>query len=164
MRNKKILIGALVALLALGGAAAVFAGNTATQTVTFEVTAISEITVSGNPGPMTVNAAVAGAQPTQVTDASTTYNITINQTGKITGALNNDMPAGVTLAINMTTPGAPATSAGDKSLSTGAVDLVTGITPLIASTKTITYKLSALVTAGVIASSTRIVTLTVVAP
>ncbi len=137
------------------------ASNVATQTVTFQVMAINEISVSGNPAAMIVSTATAGSQPDQVTNALTSYNITTNGTSKkVTGAIDSAMPAGVTLTINLAAP-TGATSAGDVSLTATAQNLVTAITQRAEATKTITYKLSATVAAGTVASASRTVTLTV---
>jgi hypothetical protein len=139
------------------------ASNTATQTVTVQVSAINEISVSGNPGNLTVSTAMAGSQPSQVTDATTTYAVTTNQTSaKITGQITagGAMPGNTTLYINLTAP-TGGTSAGDVSLSNGsASDLVTVITKLAESGKTITYKFSATAAAGVVTSTQRTITLT----
>jgi len=141
-------------------ATAAFAGNTATQTVTYEVTAINEISVSGNPGALTVSTSTAGSAPNLVSDTSTTYNVTTNGTGKkITGAINTNMPANVTLQINLVAP-AGGSSTGDTTLSSEAADLVTGITKLSEGTLGITYKLSATAAAGIVGSATKTVTLT----
>jgi hypothetical protein len=138
-----------------------WSGSSATQTVTFEVQAINEITASGNPGALTISTATAGSQPDDATDATTTYNITTNgTTKKITGAVDVNMPANVTLKANLTAP-TGGTSAGATTLTTVAADLVTGITQKAETAKTITYTLSATVAAGVVASDTRTVTLTV---
>lgn len=139
------------------------ASNAANQTVTYEVTAINEISVSGNPAALTVNAAVAGSAPTLVSDATTTYAITTNQaTRKITGILDTAMPSGVTLTVALAAP-TGGTSAGDVTLTGTAADLVTVISTLNESGKTITYKLSATSAAGVIASANKTVTLTIAA-
>ena len=139
------------------------AGSTATQTVTFEVQAINEISVSGNPGAMTINTATAGSAPTSVSDSSTTYAITTNESNrKITAAIDLAMPSGVTLTANLTAP-TGATSAGAVTLGTVAADVVTGITTLNESAKTITYNLSATAAAGTVASTSRTVTYTVTA-
>jgi len=152
---------ALVAAMGFGVSAGVFADNVATQSVTYEVSAINELEVSGNPGALTVSTATAGQAPNSVSDASTTYDITTNETGKkITAAVDTAMPAGVTLTVNL---GAPtgATSAGAVTLGTVAANAVTGITTLNETDKTITYNLSAAVTAGVVASDSKTVTFTV---
>ena len=67
-----------------------------------------------------------------------------------------------TLQVNL---GAPTggSSSGDVTLSTTAADLVTGITQRAESGLTVSYTLSATVAAGVVASDTRTVTLTLTA-
>lgn len=153
--------GVLTLALCLTGVAGKAAAQT--QTVTYEVQAINQMSVSGDPGALTVSSATAGSAPTDATDATTTWAITTNQTGtKVTAAINTAMPAGVTLKVGL---GAPtgATSAGAVSLGTVAADLVTGITKLNESAKTVTYTLSATAAAGVVASATKTVTFTVVA-
>jgi len=160
MRKLSIIVLVAGSLSLLSGIA--MAATSATQTVTYAVSAINAITVSGNPAALTVNAATAGSAPTAVSDATTTYAITTNETGKkITGAINTAMPAGVTLTVNLTAP-TGGTSAGATSLGTSASDLVTGITTLNESAKTITYNLSATSAAGVVGSASKTVTLTIV--
>ena len=134
--------------------------QTATQTVTFQVDAINQVAVTGTPT-LAITAAVAGGAPTTVTSAGNTWAVTTNQTGaKITASIASNMPTGLTLSANL---GAPtgATSAGLKSLSTVAVDVVTGITKLNQSAMTLTYQLDATSAAGVITSTTRVVTYTI---
>lgn len=158
---RKWIASLVVLILVLGVSGPAMGSNTATQTVTYEVQAINEISVSGNPAALVINTATAGSQPNEVTDATTTYAITTNETNKkITGAIDTAMPTDVTLKINLAAP-AGATSAGDVTLSNIAANLVTGITEVAESGKTITYKLSALVTAGVVLSATKTVTLTI---
>ena len=66
----------------------------ATQTVTYSVSAINELSVSGNPAALAVSTATAGSEPDDATDATTTYGISTNQTGtKITAAIDTAMPA-----------------------------------------------------------------------
>lgn len=139
------------------------AANTTTQTVTFEVQAVNEISVTGNPAALTVNTATAGSDPDTVMDSSTAYSISTNEsTKKITGQITTggNMPANVTLEVSMAAP-AGGSSSGYVSLnSTGASDLVTAISTIAEVSKTITYRLSATVGAGAVASDTRIVTIT----
>lgn len=131
-----------------------------TQTVTFQVNAINQIAFSGAPS-LTITTAVAGSAPTSVTDATSSWAVTSNQTGaKITASIPLAMPAGLTLSSNLVAPAA-ATSAGFLSLSTVAVDLVTGITKLAQGALGVSYKLDATPAAGVVASSTRVVTYTI---
>ena len=140
-----------------------YAGNTAQQTVTFEVQAIDEISVSGNPAALIVSTATAGSEPDAVTNNATTYAVTTNGTNKkITGDLDVAMPANTTLQVNLTAP-TGGSSAGAVTLSASAADLVTGITQKAESGLTITYTLSATVSAGIVASDSRTVTLTLTA-
>ena len=139
------------------------AGSSATQTVTYEVQAINELAVSGSSASLTVNAATAGSAPTSVTDTGTTYAITTNETNrKITGSINTSMPSGVTLSVTL---GAPtgASSAGKQALDTTAVELVSGISTLNESGKSISYELAATSAAGVVSSASKTVTLTITA-
>ncbi|MGI9141276.1 MAG: hypothetical protein ACR2GJ_09220 [Gemmatimonadaceae bacterium] len=150
-----------IALVALGTAFASRAeAQTATQTVTFQVSAINQVAVTGSPS-LTVNTATAGSAPTAAT-ATGSWAVTTNQTGaKITGSIASAMPDGVTLTANLTAPAGGATSAGAVSLGIVATDLVTGITKLNASALALTYGLAATAAAGVVASDTRVVTFTV---
>ena len=129
---------------------------------------ILTISVSGNPGTVTINTAVPGLNPTSATDASTTYTITVvlvsplkNKHVKITGQLNQNMPAGTTLTASLAAPPG-GTSLGAVSLSTVAQDLVNGITAATAQTQSITYTLSATPGAGVVALTSRTVTFSLV--
>ena len=155
----------LTVIAALGAtfATSAFAANSAEQTVTYQVSAINELAVSGNPGALIVNAAVAGSAPSSVSDSSTSYSITTNEVSrKITGSIDSNMPSGLTLTVALVAP-SEATSAGALSLSTVAVDLVTGIDTLNESAKGITYDLSATSAAGVVPSASKTVTLTITA-
>lgn len=143
---------------------AAFAGRAsaqATQDVSFEVQAISELSFSGSPS-LVISAATAGSAPTSAS-ASATYAVTTNETNrKITAQLDADMPAGVTLLVTLAAP-AGATSAGAVSLGTTPVDVVTGIGTLNASGLGVSYSLTATSAAGVVPADTRTVTYTIVA-
>jgi len=134
--------------------------QTALQTVTFQVTAINQIATTGAPS-LTINTAVAGLAPTAATSAGNTWAVTCNQTGaKITASIPLAMPAGLTLSATLGAP-AGAASAGIQALGVAAVDMVTGITKLNQAGLALTYQLDATAAAGVIASSTRVVTYTI---
>ena len=142
------------------GAASAAAGQTATQVVTFQVTAINQIGFSGSPS-LVINAATAGSNPSSATDATATWAVTTNQSGaKITASINSAMPAGVTLSVDLTAP-AGASSAGSQALGTTAVDLVTSITKVAQGALGVSYSLAATPAAGVVASTTRTVTYTI---
>jgi hypothetical protein len=70
------------------------------------------------------------------------------------------MPAGLTLSSSLAAP-TGGTSAGFLSLSTVAVDLVTGITKLAQGSLGVSYTLDATPAAGVVTSATRLVTYTI---
>jgi hypothetical protein len=150
------MIGAFAAFAAIHTAAA----QTATQTVTFQVTAINQIAVTGTPS-LVINTAAAGSAPTSVTAAGNTWSVTTNQSGaSITASIPSAMPAGVTLSTNLTAP-AGATSTGLTALGTTAVNVVTGITKLNAAGLGLSYQLDATAAAGVVTSGTRVVTYTI---
>ncbi len=154
---KKLLLVLLVGLFVCAGSA--MAGNQAQQTVSFQIDAINEISVSGNPGTLVINSATAGQDPDPDEDTSTTYSITTNQEGKkIVGKINSAMPSYTKLEINLAAP-TGAESEGDVELGTSDQDLVTGISKLSESGKQITYRFSAQAEAGTL-NGQRTVTLT----
>lgn len=156
---RKILYIAPLTVLMVGGLASVAAAQT-TATATYEVQAINEVSVSGNPAALVIN---TGAELAGVTDATTTWGVTTNETGKkVTGAINTAMPTGVTLEVSLAAPSG-ATSAGSKALGIAAVDLVTGIAQVQATGLGVTYTLKSTPTAGVVASATKTVTYTITA-
>lgn len=140
-------------------ASSIFAGDSATQTVNFEVEEINELAFDGTIN-LTIDSAVAGEAPIDATDDSSgTYAITTNETGrKITAALDQAMPNGVTLKVSLTAPsGATST---EVTLGTSAADAVTGISTLNQAGLGVSYTLSASPSAGVV-SGTRVVTYTI---
>ncbi|MEJ2611807.1 MAG: hypothetical protein P8179_17450 [Candidatus Thiodiazotropha sp.] len=147
-------------MLFIAGSA--IAGDSDTGTVTYQVTAINEIAITNGTIGLVVSGATAGSAPTQVTD-SDTYAITTNadtDSKKITAKINAAMDSGLTLGITVTAP-TGATSTGAQTLSDSAVDVVTGVEAVAESELSITYTLDATVGAGVIAESTKTVTLTI---
>jgi hypothetical protein len=148
----------VVALLALSAARA---SAQATQDVSLEVQAIDQLSFTGSPS-LVISTATAGSAPTSAT-ANATYAITTNETNqKITAQIDSDTPAGVTLSASLAAPSG-GTSAGAVQLSTTAQDVVTGISTVNASGLNVTYTLSATAAAGVVPSTTRTVTYTIVA-
>lgn len=161
--NKSILNLAIFAAIGASFAVPAFAASSATQTVTYAVSAINELAVSSPTVSLTVNSAVAGSAPTSASDATTTYAVTTNETArKITGAINTSMPTGVTLSVGLAAPSG-ALSAGLQPLSTTAVDLVTSMETVNDPSKVISYQLAATSAAGVVASAAKTVTLTITA-
>jgi hypothetical protein len=118
--------------------------------------------VSGDPGPLNVSTAVAGAQPDAVSAGATTYDVRVNAATvkKITAQLSAPLPPGVTLTVTLAPP-TGATSMGAVTLDATVKDVVVNITG-VNSTHAITYQLNATTAAGVIPVASRIVTLNLV--
>jgi hypothetical protein len=131
-----------------------------TQTVTFAVNAINQISFAGSPS-LIITTAVAGSDPTSAVDATSTWAVTCNQTGaKVSASIPSVMGTGLTLKVNLTAP-VGATSAGLLALGTVSVDLVTVITKEKGSGLNATYQLDATALAGVVTSATKVVTYTI---
>jgi hypothetical protein len=125
---------------------------------------LTALTVSGPPAIMTISSAIAGSQPTAITDATTTYFIkdkTPSGARKITASINAPMPPGTTLSINLV-PSALGTNLGPVNLSTISQDVVVNISKENGSTLGITYVFSATLNAGVVPAQSRTVMLTLV--
>ena len=142
-----------------------FAQASVNQNVTLAVNPIYRMSVSGNPGPLTITDGVAGDDNlTPVSDNSTTYSITQNvgNTIKITAEIDAALASGYTLELNLAS--VKGTSAGDMDISNAisgsAVDCVTGIARGADANKGILYTFSATASAGELASTVRTVTLT----
>lgn len=149
--------------LGLSFSLSAWAGNTATQRITFSIQEATQISVSGDPAPMLVVAATPGTEPVPVTEASARYAIAANageNAKKITAALDRDLPAGILLEVELAAPNGEATSSR-RALSTQAVDLVTDIHNVMATEKAITYNLSAGSTEGSPGGGNLVVTYTV---
>ena len=152
---------AIAAAFVAAAAATTAHAQTATQSVGFEVQAISQIAFTGSPS-LVISSATAGSAPTSAT-GSATYAVTTNETNqKITAEIDSDMPSGVTLSVNLAAPSG-ASSAGAVSLGTAAQDVVTGISTLNASGLSVGYTLSATSAAGVVPADSRTVTYTITA-
>lgn len=148
-------------LAALAVCAAVMQAQTATVTVTYQVTAVQKISVSSPTVTLTINSVTTpGNQPDSAFTSGLTYAITNNLTpSKITGVLGTALAAGLDMDMNL---GAPtgATSAGKIQLSTTAADLVTGIGRINQSGMSLYIQFDATSAVGVIASATEVITLT----
>ena len=123
------------------------------------------LSVSGSPGAMVINTAIAGQPPTNDTDAGTTYTVRAqnkNKPLKITARLNSAMPPGVSLTINLLAP-TGGISNGAVTLDATDRELVGSIDNTNAQTRSITYTLSATPAAGVVTPQSRTVTFTLTA-
>ena len=164
MKMRKLFAIILGVGLCLGFTGMAMAGDNDNQTVGYEVSAINELAVSGNPGAMNVSAATAGSQPDAVTDTSTSFAITTNTATdgkKITAVLDTAMPANTTLKITLAAPSG-GTSSGEITLTASVQDVVTAIDGVASSGHQISYELDATVAAGVVSSANKTVTLTIV--
>jgi hypothetical protein len=156
---KKYLISLMVLGLVGLSVMPVFAGPTANQNVSFQIGAINELAVSGNPSTLIINSATAGSQPNPATDATTTYALTTNGSGKkITGQIDTNMPTGTALKVLLAAPSG-ASSTQQTLSSTTAVNLVTGVAKKAESGLGISYEFDATVDAGELSDS-RTVTFT----
>ena len=140
-----------------------FAGTAAaqgpTQSVSYEVQAINQISLTGSPS-LVISTATAGSAPTSAS-AGASYAITTNgENKKITAQIDSDMPASVTLTVNLAAPSV-GSSSNAVVLSTTPVDAVTGITRVSESGLSVGYQLSATVAAGVVQAGSRTVTYTI---
>lgn len=124
------------------------------------------ISTSGNPGLLRISSAIAGSEPTSVSDATRTYTVTTPNPGgnpkyQITAQLNANMPANVTLTANFAAPALSGTSNGAVTLDVTPRALVINMKKNFTGTAAITYALTATTAAGVIPNQSRTVTLTV---
>jgi DNA-binding response OmpR family regulator len=139
------------------------AQNTAAQTFNVSVAAINQLSVSGNPLPLSVTTAVAGSNLSTAVNTATTWAVTTNQSGAIVSAAITSggvLPTGVTLSAMLTAPTASGASTGLKALGTSGVNLVTGLGKVYQSGMTVEYDLTADISAGVVAPTARTITFT----
>ena len=133
----------MIMMLTLGSCCIAQANNVATQTVTYFIADINELSNLA-PVTLTINTATAGAMPVPATDSSTTYSITAIGLlkKKITARIDTAMPPDLTLKVKLQAPNSWATSLGDVALSTIAKDVVRDIRIVINKSVGITYTLS----------------------
>ncbi len=161
---KKITVMFALAALGVFSVQTDFAQTTATQTVTLAVSSVQKLSVSGNPAPLIIGTGVAGTSSlTPVSDATTTYSETHNNTlpMKITAGIDVALAAGYQLQINLASTQGTSSGTVDISSATTAVSVVTAIAKGSDNAKVITYTFSASATAGVLTSGTHTVTLTI---
>ena len=122
--------------LCFGGARVASAQLPQTQHVPLSVSAIDKFAVTGS---STLQITVTHLTP-PTTEFTTTYQITSNSATarKITAKLDLDLPAGITINVQFQSPGGGAVTAA-KNLTAAPQDVVTNISHLVATPKTITY-------------------------
>ena len=153
---KKILTLLVTLGLIFGGMKSAAAGNTANQTVTFEVSKIYEIGVSGNPGTFILSSLSQDPEVlAPASDSSTTYNITFNGPALIFAELLSEMPPSTSFYVRLDPPSG-GTSYGEKALNDFAQGFPLSPQRLVYIdkyavdiNKTITYRLEATIWAGV---------------
>ena len=149
-----------VAVLSLMAGLATVAGAQATQTVNFEVKPINQFSITSTAVTLTITTATAGSEPAPVSDATSRWAVTTNQTGaKMSASIALAMPTGVTLSVLLAQPAGASSTTTDLSDGTSH-DIVTGITKIAAPNLTVTYTLAATAAAGVITADSRVVTYT----
>lgn len=148
---------ATLVLLCLAVAAS---ASAQTQTVTFAVSAVNQLSFTGTPS-LTITTIPVGGAPASVTDATSTWAVTTNQTGaKVSASIPTAMNANITLGVHLAAPAGATSPAGVTLLTTTPVDLVTGITQTATSGLNVTYTLTA-TAAATPTSGTRVVTYTI---
>jgi hypothetical protein len=139
--------------------------NVATQTVSLAVQAVSRLSVSGDPGALTISGGVAGTDAlTPASDNSTNYRMTTNVVNsRISAQMGGAaLPTGIALTVNF--GGTQGSSAGSVDLSDAAAhNVVTSIARGASNGNVITYGLAASSTADPFSTS-RVVTLTLTGP
>ena len=162
---RSLFVAAVAVLLMVGFAGESFGQTSVNQNVTLAVNPIYLMAVSGDPAPLTITTGTAGSDIlTPVSDNSTDYSITQNVAGtvKITAEIDAALAAGYTLEVNLAS--VQGASQGDMDISSAttgsAVDVVTGIAMGADPNQTIQYTFGALASAGQLAATTRVVTLT----
>jgi hypothetical protein len=116
------------------------------------------ISVSGDPGNLTISSATAGQQPDSVVDSSTTLTYSTDSTAgtrEIVASVDQALPSGVTLRVKVG-------SGSYVALNTSPAVVASGIGANQSNVQLgITYELSATVAAGVVALQNRTVTFTI---
>jgi len=128
-------------------------------------TGAQSLSVSGSPAALKITTASAGSPPNAAVNSATTYTVTVrnkNQPQKITAQLDAAMPTGTTLTIDLS-PVTKSTSVGPVDLATTPQDLVVDVVNTSSRTAGITYTFNASSGAGVVPSSFRTVTFTLLA-
>ena len=117
--------------------------------------------ISGNVS-LHITTAVAGFAPTPVGNNATTLRIAGSSgTWHVAAKLNSVMPAGVTLTVNLAAPAGVSTSLGNVNLTNVNQTLVTNIGNIGNTFCVLTYTLNATPAAGVVASTQRTVTFSI---
>jgi len=158
----RFLLTIFVLLLIVAVSVPVFAQATATQFLTLEVKAVNKIAVTGNPQPLVISDMPAGVDVAEVSDYSTKYSVTTNMENmKIVASINNALPSGTQLMVGLGSQKGSTVGMVDVSNAVTPVSVVSGIQRGSDADQSIGYVFKAFATAGVMASDSRVVTLTI---
>jgi hypothetical protein len=151
----------LLLLLCLPIVALAQTNSSVTQSVTVEVRAITQIAVTGSPGPLFVTDMGPGSDALTVSDNSTKYSMLTNlENMKIVASINGPMPQGTRLMVKLETSAGLSNGFVDVSNASAPVDVVTGINKGSDRNQSITYAFAADPSVTQVNSDSRIVTLT----
>jgi hypothetical protein len=117
----------IVGILLLGVAGLGLAADNTSHTVTVTVSPINEIALTGGNITLTVNAATAGDDPDEAANGTCQLAWTVNTSNKKITVATNQATFNHTLEV-VATGVTGGTAAAERTLSTTAQDLVTGIT------------------------------------
>lgn len=135
--------------------------SSVSQQLTVEVRPITQIAVSGNPGPMFVTDMGSGAGVLTVSDNSTKYSMLTNlENMKIVASIDGAMPQGTRLMVKMETSAGLSNGFVDVSNASTPVDVVTGICRGSDRNQSITYAFAADPSVTQVNTDSRVVTLT----
>lgn len=138
-----------------------WAGNNATVVVSFKVTPISSIEVSGGPQLLEVFPHTTGDGTYEARDGSTTYSFYTNEKRRvITGAVDQPTPDHTKLQVQLAAPSG-GSSAGDVTLSTTPRVLVSGVGKERGTNLPIIYTFSATKEAGKVPLTRRTIVYTI---
>ena len=151
----------LLLLLCLPIVALAQTNSSVTQNVTVEVRAITQIAVTGNPGPLFVTDMGSGSDALTVTDNSTKYSMLTNlENMKIVASINGPMPQGTKLMVKLETSAGLSNGFVDVSNASTPLDVVTGISKGSDRNQSITYAFAADPSVMQVNADSRVVTLT----
>jgi len=151
----------LLLLLCLPIVALAQTSSSVSQSVTVEVRPLTQIAVSGNPGPLFVTDMGSGSDALTASDNSTKYSMLTNlENMKIVASINGPMPEGTKLMVKLETSAGFSNGFVDVSNASSPVDVVTGISKGSDRDQSITYAFAADPSVTQVNSDSRVVTLT----
>jgi hypothetical protein len=135
--------------------------SSVSQSVTVEVSPITKIAVTGNPGPLFVTDMGSGSETLSASDNSTKYSMLTNlENMKIVASINGPMPQGTKLMVKLETSAGLSNGYVDVSNASTPVDVVTGINKGSDRNQSISYAFAADPSITQMNTDSRVVTLT----